>query len=258
MKLSVAMLAYNEEKLIGETLKACSFVDEIVVVDAESTDRTADICREYGATVITRPNIPMLNINKNIAIDACHGEWVILLDADERITPESREEILRTIANPKFDSYLFPRLNHILGKGMRWGWVYPDYQLRLFRRGKFRFEEQHIHERLAGEGKFGILKHPLMHETYPEADMLIRKLQFNAKWEAGNAWRKGVRPSAGLAWKWLFWKPFSRTLERYFLKLGFLDGFAGVTSCVFDSMNFVMRFLYLVEWARNPERAPKE
>ncbi len=254
MKLSVAMLAHNEEKLIGETLDAVSFADEIVVVDAESTDATAEICRTHKAIVIARPNIGMLNTNKNIAIDACHGDWILYLDADERVTPESREEFFRAMDEGKCDAFLFPRLNHILGKGMRWGGVYPDYQLRLFKRGMYRFEEKHIHERLAGTGKVGILKHPLLHETYPTADMLLRKLQFNARFEAEYAWNQGVRPSVGLAWKWLFWKPFIRTLERYFLKLGFLDGFAGVTSCVFDCMNFVMRYLYLVEWERKGKK----
>ncbi len=258
MKLSIAMLAHNEEKLIGETLESVAFADEIVVVDADSTDRTAEICRQHGAIVISQPNRAQLNTNKNIAIDACHGDWVLVLDADERITPESRAEMERVMQDSKYDSYLFPRLNRILGRGMRFGGVYPDYQLRLIRRGTYRFEEKHVHERMVGTGKMGILKHPMIHESYPEADMLIRKLHFFSKFEAEVAWKNGVRPSAGLAWKWLFWKPFGRTLERYFLKLGFLNGFAGITSTAFDIMNFIMRFLYLVEWARNPEKAPKE
>lgn len=251
LRISVAMLAHNEEKLIGETLVACSFADEIIVVDAESSDATVEICRSHGATVISRPNIHQLNTNKNVAIDACRGEWILYLDADERITPESRDEIVRIIESGKHDAYLFPRLNYILGKPLRWGGNYPDWQLRLFRRGVFRFPEAHIHERVAGTGTIGKLKYPMLHESYPEAYLLIRKLWFNASFEAKFAYEQGKRPTVGLAWQWLFWKPVTRFVERYLLKLGFLNGFAGVAAVAFDAMNFMVRYLYLVELNRS-------
>lgn len=251
------MIAHNEAKLIRETLESTRFADEWIVVDTESDDDTAATARQFGATVLTRPNVNNLNINKNIAIDSCTGDWVLYLDADERISEASKQELLDVMEHGDCDAYFFPRLNFILGRATRYGGGYPDWQLRLFKRGKFRFPEKHIHERVAGEGKIGKLMNPLIHETYPETILLLRKLQFNAHFEAQYAWQNGLRPSVGLAWQWLFWKPFSRTVERFLFKLGFLNGFAGVTSCAFDAMNFIVRYLYLVEWARHPDRAPK-
>ena len=256
MKLSIAMLAHNESKVILETLQSTAFADEWVVVDAESSDDTTAIAHDFGATVLTQANIANLNINKNAAIDACSGDWVLYLDADERITPDGAAEIRRAIASNEYDAYFLPRINYILGRANRHGGGYPDWQLRLFRRGRFRFPEKHIHERVAGKGRIGRLKVPLQHKTYYETWLLIRKMNFNARFEAEYAWRQGARPSFGLAWRWLFWKPFSRTIERYFFKLGFLDGFAGVAHTAFDAMNYIVRYLYLVEWKRNPERAP--
>ncbi|MCX7834553.1 MAG: glycosyltransferase family 2 protein [bacterium] len=249
--LSVAMLAHNESEVIEKTLQSVQFANEIVLVDAESTDNTAEIAQAYGAKIITRPNLNNLNINKNIAIDACTSDWVLYLDADERISKESQIEILAAIQTTEYNAYFLPRLNRILGKPLRFGGVYPDWQLRLIKRGQFRFPEIHIHERMVGTGKIGKLKHPIHHETYPHVDLLIRKLKFNAQFEAEHAWKNGVRPSFALAWQWLFWKPFSRAIERYIFKLGFLNGFAGIASVTFDAMNFIVRYLYLMEWHRS-------
>lgn len=248
MTISVAMLAHNESQLIGETLETLRFVNEIVLVDAQSSDNTAEIAQSYGVIVITQPNVNNLNINKNIAIDACSSNWILYIDADERISEECKIEILAAIQSESYDAYFLPRLNRIIGKEMRFGGVYPDWQLRLFRRGTFRFPEKHIHEKVVGQGRIGKLKHPIQHETYPEVTHLIRKLVFNAKFEAEYAWNNGLRPSISLAFQWLFWKPITRTIERYFLKLGFLNGFAGIASVAFDAMNFIVRYLYLVEW----------
>lgn len=248
--LSIAMLAHNEAELISETLQSVQFADEIVLVDAESTDDTVKIAQSFGARVITKPNINNLNINKNIAIDACTSNWILYLDADERISSKLKVEILSAIQTNEFDAYFLPRLNRILGKEMKFGGAYPDWQLRLFRRGQFRFPELHIHERVVGKGKIGKLKNPILHESYPRVDLLIRKLKFNAHFEAEYAWKRGLKPSFSLAFKWLFWKPTTRFIERYFLKLGFLNGFAGIAAVAFDAMNYIVRYLYLVEWAR--------
>ncbi len=136
MGLSVAIVAMNEEAIIGQTLESVRWAEEIVLVDSGSTDRTCDIAREYGAKVLLQA-WPGFSLQKGYAFEKCTQDWILSLDADEVVTPGLAEEIRRVIDNPEpFNGYWIPRKNLFLGKWIRFGGFYPDPKLRLFRRGR--------------------------------------------------------------------------------------------------------------------------
>jgi glycosyltransferase involved in cell wall biosynthesis len=167
-KLAVAIITYNEETNIRRTLESVKWADEIVVVDSGSTDGTTTICREYTDKVIHQEWLGYAR-QKNCAIDKAAGDWVLSLDADEPIEPELAEEIRAIIDSPgALDGYRIPRKTFFLGKQVRFGGWYPDYNLRLFRKGKGRFEERAVHESIKMESPTGCTKNAILHYAYPD------------------------------------------------------------------------------------------
>jgi glycosyltransferase involved in cell wall biosynthesis len=247
--LSVALLAHNEEVNLPATLKSIAWADEIVVVDADSSDATATIAAELGARVIHLPNRSNLNINKNIAIENCSHEWVLVLDADESIPPALAGEILQEIENPRHDGYFIPRRNWILGRWVRHGGQYPDLQLRLIRRAVARFPEKHVHERIQVKGSVGRLSNPLDHFPYPTIAQMMRKGIFYADFEA--QFRRNTARTSPLVFIYqILIRPPFRFIRRYFFKGGFLDGIPGLAISFFDVFNNVVRWLRLWELQR--------
>jgi glycosyltransferase involved in cell wall biosynthesis len=166
--LSVAMIARNEEANLPRTLAAVRWADEIVIVDSGSVDRTPDIARSFGAKHSFNRDFPGHAAQKNVAIDKCTGDWILLLDADEVVSPELAEEIQKMLESPKYEAYWLPRLNLFLSRWMRHGGVYPDHKLRLFKRGSARVQEGvGPHGTPQYDGPKGTLKHDLMHYAYP-------------------------------------------------------------------------------------------
>lgn len=180
-KLSVVLATYNEEKNLPDCLDAVrGIADELVVVDGSSTDKTCEIARSYGAYVIKTNNPPIFHINKNKAIDRATCEWILQLDADERVTPELAKEIKTVISsNTRFNGYWIPRKNFFLGKFLSWGGQYPDYTLRLYRNGKGRLPAKDVHEQAVVEGGVGYLKSNLLHFADKS---LKRYLERNSKY----------------------------------------------------------------------------
>jgi glycosyltransferase involved in cell wall biosynthesis len=200
-KLSLALATYNEESNIIDCIESCKgLVDEIVVVDGSSTDKTGELALHAGATVIRTQNIQMFHINKQKAIEASMGEWILQLDADERVTPELAKEIKKIISmndeevktyqknlteiklferhqtivqqnwqkmTGTYNSFFIPRLNYFLGGYLRSGGVYPDGVIRLIRRGKAHLPCKSVHELMEVEGKTGWLENPLIHRDSP-------------------------------------------------------------------------------------------
>src|SRR5690606_67187 len=152
MQLSVIIITHNEAQNIAECLDSVPFADEWIVLDSGSTDGTQAIARGRGARVEVSEGWPGFGPQKNAALDLAGGDWVLSLDADERVTPELAQEIQAVIANPQgLDAYDIPRLSSFCGKFLRHGW-YPDRVLRLFRRGQARFSDDHVHERVLAAG----------------------------------------------------------------------------------------------------------
>ena len=212
MKLSVVLATYNEEKNIGECLESVSKIaDEVIIIDGSSSDRTREIASSLGAKIIKTTNPPIFHINKQKALEKARGEWILQLDADERVTNDLKNEILEVIDMPyaKLDSYqekvkrnknfikhkkqleerdgkigkeegeyvafFIPRLNFFLGKYLRYGGVYPDGVIRLVKNGKAFFPAKSVHEQIVVDGKVGWLTQDLIHIDSPTFDRYLKK-----------------------------------------------------------------------------------
>ncbi|MCX6639891.1 MAG: glycosyltransferase family 2 protein [bacterium] len=243
MTLSVCIIAHNEAKKLPRTLESIRFANEVIVADCESSDSTREIAAAWGARVFQRPNLENLNINKNFTFDQASSDFILCLDADEVIPEVTSREIRDVIsADTPLNGYYLPRRNHWMGQWLKHGGQYPDWQLRLFRRGSGRFPEKHVHERLDIEGAIGRLKNPLHHHPYESLEDCRLKLDFYTDFEAKFLYSSGVRPSFFSAVKYLILQPAQRYLRRYIFKGGFLDGRAGWEAVRMDMRNFRERY----------------
>ena len=223
-KISAYILTFNEEDKIENALESITWADEIVIADSFSTDRTLEIARRYTQRI---EQIPFGGFGKlrNEAVARCTHDWIFSLDADERCTPEARDEILETVARPDAaDAYLVPRRNRFLGRSIRHGGWYPDYrQPQLFRKGRLRYLEDPVHERYEVTGTLGRLQSPIRQIPYKDLAQSIAKWQRYSTLGAERLELRGVRGSMG---KGLAHGLVS-FLKIYVLRLGFLDGWAG-------------------------------
>jgi len=259
VKLSVAIIAHNEADNLPYVLNSIDWVDQIVVIDCSSSDNTAEIARQAGADVYSEPNHPNLNINKNLSIDYCHGDWILVLDADENI-PYDLAGLIRCIINEDSETngYLIPRRNYVLGRWLHRGSQYPDYQLRLFRRGKGKFPAVHVHERIVLKGKVSKLELPFEHHPYRTLDSIIAKNRRYVEFEARFLYENGKRVSnIKLIWRVLVMTPL-RFFRRYILKGGILDGVQGLMLAWFDAVNQVQRWFRLWELQRTEVQQDKQ
>lgn len=227
--VSAVVLTFNEERFVEGCLKSVEWADEIVVVDSGSTDGTLDICRRYTDRIFLR-KFDGFGPQKNFAIGKARCDWVLYIEADERATPELAaevEEVLRARGRG-FDGFKVPRLYVHRGRALRHGGFYPHYELRLFRRGKGRFEDRLRHSAAKVEGKVGRLRSPIVHLISRDdyLDFLRRSLEY-AKLEALQDAREGMRASLLK----MVLLPAWRFVARYFFKLGFLDGVPGLLFC---------------------------
>lgn len=249
-KLSVAIIAHNEAHRILQALESVKWADQVVVVDTESEDGTGDIARQWGAEVLRAPNNPNLNVNKNTAISACRNDWILVLDADEVIPEALRREIEDVIETAQNKGYLLPRQNFVWGSPLRYGGQYPDWQLRLFRKGWGIFPAQHIHERLKLEGKVGRLKSPMHHYPYPDLASMVHKGFRDALFEADYLRARGYQATFFNLCLFGFIQSGIRFFNRYVVKGGFLDGIPGLAMAFFDATNRILRWLRLWELER--------
>ena len=255
--IAFTLIGHNEAHNLPRTLDSVRWADELVYVDCESSDGSAEVARRYTGKVFTKPNLINLNINKQFAIDQATTDWVFYLDADEVISDALREEIRAVMAaDPKEAAFKLPRRNRFFGQWLRHGGQYPDTQLRLFRRNRARFPCRHIHERLDVDGTVGTLREAMDHYTMDTVAVAIRKMDFNSTFNAQEMARSGMRPGAAVAWRFLVQKPLSRFLRRYLLKGGFRDGWPGLIVAGIDSIDFPFRLFKFWDYAQHPERLP--
>lgn len=223
MSVSVVVITLNEEDRIRECLASVAWADEIVVVDAGSDDETVALAREYTDHVVVRPWSGFA-AQKNYGIDRATGEWILSLDADEQVEPELRAEIAAVLANPGgFAGFRLARRNMMWGRFIRHGRLYPDWQLRLFRRGRGRFAERAVHESVTVDGPVGRLGTPLLHHSYRDvSDFLRRADRYSTL--AAEEWARSGRTFHASE---LVSAPLGRFLSMYVLHRGFLDGWRG-------------------------------
>ena len=162
-------------KNITDAIESAAFADEVLVLDCGSTDKTVEIAKNNGARVEFQEWLGGYNKQKQKAVELAKNDWVFVLDSDERITEELKNEILDVLKDPKADGYLVPRSNNIFGKNIRHCGLYPDYTIRLFNRNKGQFNRWPVHERVEINGKAGKLKNHMIHFAYKDIEQFIAK-----------------------------------------------------------------------------------
>lgn len=249
MKISAAIISYNEEKNIADAIKSVEWADEVIVVDSRSEDRTREIAADMGAKVIER-DWPGFAAQKQFAADSARNDWVLSLDADERISPELRDEILKIDGGA--DGYRIPRLSIYMGRPIRHGGWYPDRQLRLFDRQKGRWKQVRVHESfIMDEGAaIGTLRGDILHYSVENAAHHHRMIgERYAPLAADQMFADGRRTSplkiasAGPA----------AFVRSYLLKAGFLDGLAGFAIARFAAHHAFLKHLLLWELQSGPK-----
>jgi glycosyltransferase involved in cell wall biosynthesis len=259
--LSVAIVTLNEEANLARTLAAVQFADEIIVVDSNSTDRTAEIAQSFHAKVFAEP-WKGFAAQKNSAIDKCSSAWVLSIDADEELTPELQTE-LRTLLQSDsttpgaIEAYRIPRRNLFLHRPIRHGGYYPDLKLRLFRRSDptapspIRFSERAVHETIQYTGPIGRLHSDLIHNAYPTLETYIEHMNRYSTLGAQVLVASGRSSRNPLAFcSNVFLIPVLTFLWNYVFRLGFLDGREGLLLHLYHSA--YVSWKYAKAW--NPSR----
>jgi len=225
VKLTATILTRNEAHNIGDCIASLQgLADEIIVLDSGSGDATRTLARARGATVIEDDGPwPGFGPQKARALDHATGEWVLSIDADERVTPELKAEIEQTIVNGAHDVYALPRRSQFCGRFIDHAGWYPDHVVRLFRRGRARFSDDLVHEKLLFDGEAARLTHPLLHYSYRDYSDVLRKIESYSTAGARQAFAAGRRATPWSAFVHGAWA-FFRT---YVLRRGLLDGAQG-------------------------------
>ncbi len=248
--VSVCLAVHNEEELLEAALQSVRWADEIVLVDCESTDRTVEIARRFGARVLHAKNHVQVNINKNFAFSqATHG-WILDIDGDERVSEALAEEIRRVLAaGPAEAGFWVPRRNIVLGRWLKHGGHYPDYHVRLFKKGAGSFPLERLHVQLGLDGPAGYLENDLLHPNIRRYGDHVKRINEYSDVEAG------LLEEAGFAWTrraglaYLVGKPVFYFLRSYVFGLGFLDRMPGL---LFDASGAWYYFVLGVKlWERS-------
>lgn len=233
VSLSVVIITFNEENNLARTLESVKWADEIIIVDSGSTDRTLEIATVYKAKVSVEP-WKGFAAQKNSAIEKATSDWILSVDADEVVTSDLRDAILRVIAAPtnNLNGYWMPRMNYIFGRWMRHGGYWPDRKLRLFRRGKGRLEVRPVHETIQVDGQLGFLPEPLFHEAYPTLTGYIEHMNRYSSLGAEITVGKGQGKFSFIN---IVLRPIFTFIYNYFFRFGLLDGREGLLLHLYHS-----------------------
>ena len=251
--LSVILITKNEAAHIDACLDAVAFAAEIIVVDAGSSDDTVARAEAHGATVTVTGDWPGFGPQKNRALDLARGQWVLSIDADERVTPALAAEIRALLTAPAHDAYRIPRLSSYCGRFIRHSGWWPDPVLRLFRNGRARFSDVPLHESVQFDGSTGMLSQPLLHYTYPDLDSAITKMNRYSSDAAAAMFARGKRASLPGAFGHGLWT----FIRIYLLRRGFLDGREGLLLAIGAGIGSFYRYAKLSLLTR-PRQLPDE
>jgi len=241
--LSVILITRNEEANLADCLASLEGIaQQIVVVDSNSSDRTLEIAQSHGALISQPADWPGFGPQKNRALELATGEWVLSLDADERLTPALRSEILTAIHHSAhIDRFAIPRLSWYCGRFIRHSGWNPDYVDRLFKRGTALFSEDLVHERLISHGQAAKLENPMLHYSFMNFSQVLQKIDRYSSASAEQAFAKGKNSNpfkAVLHGAWSFFR-------TYFLRAGFLDGPQGFALAVSNAQGTYYRYIKL-------------
>ncbi len=240
-RLSVIIIAKNESKNIADCIKSANFADEIIVLDSGSSDNTILLAKKLGAKVFTRP-WKGYGQYKNIAIQLAKYEWIFSLDADERIPPALKQEILKTINRSNFDIYDVPRSSFFVSRFIKFSGWRPDRTKRLFKKGSAKFSSHHVHEHLITKYEIGHLSESLIHYSYQDFETVLKKINIYSSLGARDLKDRGAKGSLKKAIFHALWA-FVRT---YILRLGFLDGREGLMLAISVAEGTYYRYIKLI------------
>jgi glycosyltransferase involved in cell wall biosynthesis len=240
-KLTVIVPTHNEEANIRECLESVKWADEVMVVDSFSTDSTVDICRSYGVKLVQHEYVNSA-AQKNWILPQAGNRWVLIVDADERVTQALREEIVSSLeGRPECEGYWIRRRNRFMGKEIRFcGWQ-RDKVLRFFDRDMGRYEEKHVHAEVVLNGRVGFLKSHLVHESYKDFSSYLSKLDKYSEWGAEDLLKTGRRATV-LS---LIVRPPARFVRMYLIQMGFLDGLRGLIVCGLGATSVFVKYAKL-------------
>ena len=247
--ISAIIITKNESANLEDCLKSLNgLVNEIIVVDSQSTDNTVEIAKQYGAIVSQTTDWPGFGPQKNRALDLASNEWIFSIDADERASPELIAEIHEALKNPTTTCYYSPRLSYYCGKFLKHGGWYPDYVYRLFKKESARFSDDLVHERLVYSDTPQKLNNHLIHYSYLRFEQVIAKINAYSSAGAKQAFEAGKRTSLFSAIGHGIWT-FLRT---YIIRRGFLDGQHGLAMAI--SAGHTTYYKYLKLWHLDQEQ----
>jgi glycosyltransferase involved in cell wall biosynthesis len=235
---------------IADCIESVRWADEILVVDSFSRDRTVEIARGYPVQVLQREYFGSA-AQKNWALDRTTQEWVLIVDADERVPTPLAAEILRTLAAaPSVNGFAIRRENIFVDRVMRHSGWSTDKVIRLFRRDRGRYPNRRVHADLSIEGPILLLKHPFVHYTFRSFDQYFDKFLKYAEWGAAQAYREG----RGVGVLEIAGRPLWRFFRTYVVQLGFLDGLHGLVLCTLQSFGVFLKYARLWEYRLRTRR----
>ncbi len=239
--LSVLVIACNEAHTIRACLDSVSWTDEIIVLDSGSHDNTVAICREYTDQVI-ETDWPGFGVQRNRAIEHATSTWVLMIDADERISIELAEEIQQELLDSNYTAYDIPFQSFYLGKSILYGDWAGESHTRLFRRGAGHYTPAPVHEKLIVDGSVKKLRFPILHDSYQDLEEVIFKINLYSTRGAESRFKQGKKTSLFSALGHALWT-FTR---GYIFKLGFLDGRAGFLLALSNTSGTFNRYVKLL------------
>lgn len=243
--LSVTLITLNAAAQLEACLKSVAFADEIVVVDSGSSDDTVALARRYGARVIHRDWLGF-GAQKQFAVTQAAHDWVLCLDADERVSPELQASIEAVLVAPDRCAYRFPRCNRFLGRYLRHGEGYPDWSLRLFDRRHGHWSDDAVHEKVVVTGEVGTLPGDLLHESAETLATYLAKQNRYTSLAAEEAVGRGRRANAAK----IVLSPLLRFIKFYLLRGGFLDGLPGLVHVSIGCFNSFSKYAKMLELQR--------
>jgi len=245
--LSVVILTKNEAGRIRDCIQSVRWADEVLVVDDESADETVAIATSLGARVLHR-KMDVEGRHRNWAYVQARHEWVLSLDADERVTPELAKEIAELFQQPPpFQTYAIPRRNYIGNRWIRHGGWYPSAQLKLFQKSVFRWEETTVHPRGIANCACGVLRHDLLHYSYRDIADFVEKMNRQTTLETQKWVADGRRVSFGKA----LWRAVDRFWRAFLFKQGYRDGLLGLMVAWFASAYQLISYAKYLELMMN-------
>jgi glycosyltransferase involved in cell wall biosynthesis len=245
--LSVTLITLNEEQNIRDCLESVGFADEIILVDSGSRDRTLEIAGEFPVQIFNEP-WQGFSGTKNSAQEKARGDWILNIDADERVSPELRAEIQHLLKEgTDCAGFKIPRRNYFCGQWIRHGGWYPNYQLRLYRKEAGRFASREVHEQVAVNGRIESLINNLEHYTYRSISDYLRRMDRYAALSARQYLKEGRR----IGWPAIMGRSWFTFFQMWVLKRGFLDGGYGLLLAGLYSQYTFVKYAKLKEMEKN-------